>query len=90
MRRRGVDHAGGVVGDERDAFARGVVGKAQDGHVGGVEELGPCLRVLAALDRRRDDLDVVAAGQQGPYLQARRSVFAVDEDFRFHALEFLR
>ena len=42
---------------------RRIVRQAQDRDVGGVQELGARGRILAALGRHRDDLDVVAAGQ---------------------------
>ena len=71
--------------DQRHALPRRIVGQAEDRDVGGVEELGARGRVLAALGRNRDDLDVVAAASRAPDLQAGGAVFAVDEDFRFHA-----
>ena len=85
MRGRGVDHACAGVADQRHAFLRRIVGQAEDGDVGLAQEIGACGRVLAALDRDRDDLDVVAAGKPRPDLQAGGAVFAVDEDLRFHA-----
>ncbi len=49
-----------------------------------LQEVGAGGRILAALDGDRDDLDVVAAGQARPDLQAGGAVFAIDEDLRFH------
>ena len=49
VRRRGVDHARGVVADQRHALARRIVGQAQDGDVGGVQEVGAGGRILAPL-----------------------------------------
>ena len=74
-----------VVVDQRHAFLRRIVGQAQDRDIGRVEEVGARGRILAPLGRDRDDLEVVAAGKPRPDLQAGRAVFAVDEDFRFHA-----
>ena len=85
MRGRGVDHARSGVADQRHALLRRVVGQAEDGDVGLAQEVGARGRILAALDRDRDDFDVVAAGKPRPDLQAGGAVFAVDEDFRFHA-----
>jgi hypothetical protein len=47
VRGAGVDDAGVGVGDQRHRLARGGVGQAQEGHVGGVEQAGALGRVLA-------------------------------------------
>ncbi len=84
MRGRGVDHAGGVVLDQRHAFLRRIVGQAEDGDIGGVEEALALLLVLALLGRDRDELEVATGGEALADLQTRGTGFAVDEDLRDH------
>src|SRR5690606_9188181 len=83
---RGIDHPRRIVLDQRYALARGIVGQAPNGDVGGVQELGAGRWVLAPLRRNRNELDVLAPGKPRAYLQPRRAVLTVDEDFCRHGL----
>ena len=88
MRRRGVDDAHARIADARHRLARGFVGQAQHGHVALVD--GGCTRgaVLAQGFWQRDEVDVPAPGQSGPYLQAGGALVTVDKYARAHACSY--
>src|SRR5690606_18069675 len=76
----GVDDTRAAVLDQRDALSRRVVWQAENGYVGGVEELGARGRILASLQRDRDEFDIRAAFEPRADLETGSAVFAVDED----------
>ena len=89
-KRRGrVDDAGRILAFENaDGLLRGVVGQAEDGDVGFLQQVGAQIEVAALGFGYRQDCKIVARRQPRPDLQAGCAVFAIDEDFRFHDLSF--
>jgi hypothetical protein len=73
---------------QRHRLARGGVGQAQEGHVGGVEQ--PCALggVLALVGVDLQQLDVAPAGQHLVDAQAGRALLAVDEHGERHGCPF--
>ena len=68
----------------RDGLLRGIVGQAEDGDIGAVQQVFAHGGVAALGFRNGQELDIRAAGHAAADLQARGAVFAIDEDFRFH------
>ena len=85
VRGRGVDHAGAIVVDQLDGFARSVVGQAQDDEIGVVQRRLARLGVLALCIVQRDDRDLRAIGQPFANFEAGGAGGAVDEDRNAHA-----
>ena len=81
MRGAGVEHARRAV-DQPDGLARGVVGQAQDHEVDLVHDRALRRRILRAVARQADELDVVARGEALPDLEPGRPVLAIDVDRR--------
>ena len=84
MRGRGVDDPHAGAGNQADRLARRIVGQAEDDGVGAVEEFGAGRSVLALVGRDRQELEIGAAFQPLPDLQAGGAGLAVDEDCRSH------
>ena len=84
VRGRGIDDTGGVILDERNGLACRRIRQAQERNVGCVQELAALLSVLAPVLIDEQQLDVVAAAEALVNLEAGRTLFAVDVDFRLH------
>ena len=80
VRGAGVDHTGVGVGHQRRGFARGDVGQAQEGDVGGVQQAGAFGGVLAAVGRDAQHFDVAPLRQVLIDPQAGRAFLAIDKD----------
>ena len=84
MRGARVDQAGRRVGDQRDGLARGRIGKAEEGDVGGVQQARALGRVLAQLGRRAQHLDVAAVREVLVDAKAGGAFLAIDENAGRH------
>jgi hypothetical protein len=64
-------------------FLCGIVGKAQNGDVGALEEILPHRPVAPLGLGDRDDVKIMTLAKPRSDLKTRRPMFAVDEDFWF-------
>ena len=83
VRSRRIDDAHVGVVHERDRFARGVVGQAEEDYVGGVEEATALIAVVAFVLGDAQQLEVGAGADALEDLQARSPALPVDVHARF-------
>ena len=80
MRGAGVQHPHRRIVDQRHRFFRGVIGQTKNDQIDRVQQAAALALILALFRRDADELDIVAAVQPRPYLQAGGPSFAVDEN----------
>ncbi len=79
-----IDDAGLRIGHQRHRFARGRVGKAQEGHIRGIQQTCSLGRILALLLRDAEHLDVVTLREVLVDAQAGCALLAVDKNAVLH------
>ena len=82
--RGGVQHLDVGAEKRHDLFGRRIR-QAEEGEVGGVDDLRPLVHILASLRRDAQQLNVRPGGQTVGDAQARRARRTVDKDFHAHA-----
>ena len=90
VRGAGVDEAGLRVGDQRRGLARGGVGQAQEGHVGGIQQPRALGGVLAPIGLDAQHFHVAPRGQVLVDAQAGGAFLAIDKDGVRHGAPRLR
>ncbi|MND99347.1 hypothetical protein D3C80_917310 [compost metagenome] len=80
MRGAGIDHPDLRVGDRRHRLACGIVGQAQNRHIGTVDRLGAALWVFALAVGQGQQTQVIATVQAGVDEQAGGALVAIDKD----------
>ncbi|MNJ36209.1 hypothetical protein D3C77_309880 [compost metagenome] len=80
VRGAGIDHPDLRVGDRRHRLACGVVGQAQNRHIGTVDRLGAALWVFALAVGQGQQTQVIATVQAGVDEQAGGALVAIDKD----------
>ncbi|MNT16024.1 hypothetical protein D3C72_1511090 [compost metagenome] len=83
-RRAGVDHAGIGVGYQRHRLARGHVGQAQEGNVGGVQKACSLGRVLALVIGNAQQFHVGTTGKIVKQPETGGAFLTIDEHFENH------
>ena len=84
VRGAGVDQAGLRVRDQRRGLARGGIGQAQEGDVGGVQQARALGGVLALVGVDAQHLDVLALRRVLVDAQPGRAFLAIDEHHMLH------
>jgi len=87
VRGRGIDHAGHIIGDQRDRLARRIIGQAKDRDIGGVQRAGARLRILALGIIQHDQAELTPPRQPVSDFEASRPRRAVDKDLGRHQAE---
>ena len=86
MSSRSINDTGRVMAFEQgNRFLGSIIRQAQDRNIGCAQIVGAQVLVAPLGFRNGDHFKIVAFGQTGADLQASGAVFAINEDFRFHA-----
>ncbi len=87
MSGRRIDYPGRVVTfEQRNSLLGSVIRQAQDRNIGRTQIVGTQILVATLGFWNGNHFKIVALGKATANLQTSCAVFAVDEDFRFHAL----
>ncbi|MNN76159.1 hypothetical protein D3C81_1925120 [compost metagenome] len=87
MSSRSIDDPGRVVTfEQRNSLLGRVIRQAQDRNIGRAQIVSAQVLVATLGFRDGNNFKIVALGKAAADLQTCGAVFAVDEDFRFHAL----